>query len=195
MHGSHDPAAALLTLSHLAFVATYHAALPFVFRERGPYTLNRQMLDLLNFGAIGAGAFGVLTYWVIAHQVPHGLRPRWIYIGRWLSGALLVGSLVMLRQFGIAHQSFLIEPSGIAIYLSMFVMHKSLKYFEDIRPPSWWLTTVLLVCILPFSLSGAAVPTIAKLVICLLLVYRLARIWLMPVPATADQCATGMSGL
>lgn len=183
----------LLTLSYLASVAIYDIAICFLLGqtvrsvEPGPVTL------WAHGAVIGAGAFGVAAYWVIARRAPREWKAAWFYLGGGITAGLFLEGLVLLHvDYYMTRTFYLVTPTVALMFAGLVVMHRSLSYFEPKRPLSGRLTTISLCLILagslaslrPFYIHKAAIDEvavwffIANAVVCGLMAYRLFRVWL-----------------
>ncbi len=181
----------LLTLGHLASIVVYDVCLAFSETTAAGSIEFGPVGSCAHAAAIGAALFGVLTYWTIAAQVPDGLRPRWIYVGRAVSIGLLFGCLLLLRLNPFKRGMRFPLATVDLVFVALVVMHLSLKYFEERRPLSSWLTAILLAVLFFSSVllgrflffrgfvidNTAAKFLIAQAGVCGILVYRVLRIW------------------
>lgn len=183
----------LLTLSYLVSVAAYHVGNCFLLGQRvrsvepGPPTL------WVHGALIGAGSFGVATYWVMMRRTPRTLQAAWFYLGGAISAGLFLDGLALLNvDYYMTRTFYLISPTAALVFAGLVAMHMSLNYFEARRPPSGRLTAVALSLILagslislrPFYIRGAFLDAVAmqffvgNAIVCGLLIYRLFRVWL-----------------
>jgi hypothetical protein len=180
----------LLTLGYLASVAIYHIALCFLLGQR-LRDVEPGLPTLWAHGALlGAGSFGLSAYGVLARRAPRERRAGRFYLGGLISAGLFAIGLVLLKvDYYMTRTFYLVSPTIAVVVGSLVVTHFSLGYFERKRPLSYWLTAILvlvvsLVGFRPFyvvkpSIDMLAAPLfVANVVVCLLLAYRLLRIWL-----------------
>lgn len=194
----------LLTLSYLVSVAAYQVGLGFLLGQR-VRSVEPAAPTLWAHGAlIGAGSFGVATYWVMMRRTPRTLQAAWFYLGGAISAGLFLESLALLNvDYYMTRTFYLISPTAAIVFAGLIAMHMSLRYFETNRPLSGRLTTVVLSLIFagssiglrPFYLRDALIDAVAvqffsaNAIVCGLLIYRLFGVWL-----SRDQAPTIGSG-